>query len=299
MNDEIPENINKLIEKIRLDNTSGSVELAKKSAELLILLADKNPSLSQINNALYSLVKAQPTMASIFNLVNNLKLDLDKNKNQLLKNIINNNCKKFLKNLDTSDETISKQVLKLIKNNAIIITHSYSCTVKNSLIYAKKSGKRFSVICTESRPKNEGVILAKQLGENKIKVKLLVDSALFSFIPYADMLLFGGDAVTYNGIINKIGTKGIAITANHYDKPTYALCSSIKFLPKNYPVTLDQLKKSDEIIKGNISNVTPINFYFDYTPLELLTGIIMEKKIMKPLEIKERINKLKIHNNYI
>lgn len=77
------------------------------------------------------------------------------------------------------DSLISRNTLKLTKNNSTIITHSYSSTVLNSLVYAKKSGRNFIVICTESRPINEGVKLAEKLGKNKIKVKLIVDPALF------------------------------------------------------------------------------------------------------------------------
>jgi translation initiation factor 2B subunit (eIF-2B alpha/beta/delta family) len=298
MKDVLPGNIRKSIEQIRLDNTSGSVELAKKSAELLIFLVKKTGTKAQINNTAYSLVKAQPTMASIFNLVNNLMINIEKNKNQQPKNIVHNYCKKFIQDIETSDKSISKQAIKLIKNNATIITHSYSSTVLNTLLFAKKSRKKFSVICTESHPKNEGIQLAKHLGKNGIKVKLIVDSAVFSFLPDADLILVGGDAITNTGLINKIGTKGIAVTAQHYNTPTYALCSTIKFLPHNYQVNLDHQKNPNEIISDKISNVTPINYYFDLTPLEFLTGIITEKEILKPLEIKEKIKHLKIHNGF-
>ena len=298
MKDEVSESIRKSIEQIRLDNTSGSIDLAKKSAEILILLADKNSSTTQINIATSLLVKAQPTMASIFNLVNNLMLKIDRNKNQKPKNIIYNYCKKFLQDIEKSDKSIAEKSIKLIKNNATIITHSYSSTVLNTLLNAKKSGKNISVICTESRPKNEGIQLAKQLGKNGIKVKLIIDSAVFSFISDADIILVGGDAITDAGLINKIGTKGIAITAQHYNTPTYALCSNIKFLPKNYQVTLNHQKNPNEILTNKISNITPINYYFDLTPYEFLIGVITEKEILKSQEIKERIKNLQKHNDF-
>jgi translation initiation factor 2B subunit (eIF-2B alpha/beta/delta family) len=298
MNDVIPETIRKSLEQIRLDNTSGSVQLAKKSAELLNLLIEKTNNLGQIYNLAYLLVTAQPVMASIFNLVNNLMLNIDKNKYKLPENIVHNYCKKFIQDLEISDESISKQSMELIKNNSTIIIHSYSSTVLNTLLFAKKSGKKFSVICTESRPKNEGIQLAKKLGKKGINVKLIVDFAVFSFLLDADMILVGGDAITDTELINKIGTKGLAMAAQHYNTPIYALCSTIKFLPKNYQVTINKQKNPKEIIKSKISNVTPINYYFDFTPLEFLTGIVTENKILKPPEIKERIKNLKIHNSF-
>lgn len=295
----LPESISESIEKIKLDNISGSIELTRKSAEIFIDLVYQDGSIDQIKNVSKSLVKAQPNMASIFYLSNNLMLNIDKYKNQQPKNIVKKYCNKFLKNLDVSDIQISKLATKFIKNSSTIITHSYSSTVLNTLLYAKKLGKRFSVICTESRPKNEGIKLATKLGENNIKVKLLVDSAVFTFISYADLIIFGADAVTNTGLINKIGTKGIAMTALHHNTPTYVLCSNIKLLPKQYPVSLDQLKNPDEIIKDKISNVSPINYYFDYTPLESITGFVTEKEVLKPLEIKKKIKNVKIHKSFI
>ena len=292
---DLPEKIHNKIEKIKKDNISGSVELAKKSAEILIELVNQDDSPNQIINASYSLINAQPNMASIFNLVNNLMLNVDKYKNKNLKTIVNEYCKEYLENLKIAEKEISEHAIKLFKKDATIITHSYSSSVLGTLLYAKKSGKKFSVICTESRPKNEGIRLAKLLGKNNINVKLLVDSAVFSLIPYADMILVGGDAVTESGLINKIGTKGIVMTAQHYYTPTYALCSTIKFLPKNYPVTLDHLKNPKEITKEKFSNVTPVNYYFDYTPLDYITGIITEKDIFEPSAVKERTKNLKIH----
>lgn len=297
MNDVLPKNIRQSIEQIELDKTSGSIELAKKSAKILIDLVKKTDSLGQIKNTAHSLLEAQPAMASIFNLVNNLMLYIDKNKKQQLKNILFTYCKKFQQNLEISDKLINKQAIKLIKNNVTIITHSYSSTVLSTFLYAKKLKRKFSVICTESRPINEGIILAKKLGKNGIKVKLIVDSAVFSFISDADIIFIGGDAITNTGLINKIGTKGIAITAQNYNIPIYALCSIIKLVPQNYKIKLDIEKNPNEIINNKITNVTPINYYFDLTPLEFITGIVTEKQILKPQEIEEKIKNLKIHNS--
>ncbi len=297
MKEEIPENICKSIEQIKLDNTSGSMELAKKSALLLNNLVTITDSLTIINKTAYSLIKAQSNMASIFNLVNNLMFELDKNRNKEFKNVVQKYCKKFLEYMEKSDKLINKKTIKLIKNSGIIITHSYSSTLLNALLFAKDSGKIFSVVCTESRPKNEGVKLARILGKNNIKVKLIVDSAVFSFIPNADVIIVGCDAITSNGLVNKVGTKGIAITADYYKIPIYALCSTNKFLPYNYKLGLDYEKNPNEIIDTELLNVKPINYYFEKTPFKFFTGFITENKILKPIEIKNEIKNLKINKN--
>jgi translation initiation factor 2B subunit (eIF-2B alpha/beta/delta family) len=277
----IPENISKIIDKIRYDNTSGSVELVKESADLILSLVNNNGSIDQIKNCAILLQKAQPTMASILNFANNLMIIIDHYANTQPKENINNYCKKFLQELKMADELISKQVVKYIKDKATIITHSYSSTVLNALLYAKNTGKEFSVICTESRPKNEGRKLAEKLGNANIPVNIIVDANVFSFIPDADIILVGCDAVAKSGMINKIGTKGIAMVAHYYKKPMFALCSIIKFLPDNYPIPIQNQKDPYEVYPQKNRNVKPINYYFDLTPLEFLTGIITEKALRK------------------
>lgn len=293
------ENIEKAIEEIRMDNTNGSIKLAEKSADILTLLIKKTDSPNIIRNIAKTLIKAQPSMASIFSLGNNLMLNIDDNKNQNLKNIVQTYCNKFKTNLKISEKSIKKNAIEMIKKNSIIITHSYSSTVLNTLLYAKKTGKIFSVICTESRPMNEGIQLAKHLGKKGIKVKLIIDSAIFSFIDKADIIFLGGDAVTTNNLINKIGTKGIACYAKIHNIPTFALCSTIKFLPEKYNVKTNHQENPNEILIDQISNITPINYYFDLTPLDYLSGIITENNVLKPIDIKEKIEKIKIHNCFM
>ena len=297
MKNILPLNIQKSIDHIQQDNTSGSIELAIKSAKLLIQLTQSINSRTHIKTAAIMLTQAQPTMASIFNLVNNLLLTMDTNKKQPPKKIVQNYCTKFLSDLKTSETSINKQTTSLIQNNTTILTHSYSSTVLNTLLFAQQIGKQFTVICTESRPKNEGIYLAQQLASNGIHIKLIVDSAAFSFIPNADMILVGGDAITSTGLINKIGTRGLAISAQHYDTPIYTLCSTIKFLPPTYQIHLNHQKNPKEIIPHTIPNVTPINYYFDRTPLEFFTGIITENDILKPPAIKVILQQQQIHKS--
>lgn len=64
-------------------------------------------------------------------------------------------------------------------------------------------------------------------------------------------------------------------------------------------MNLDNQKNPDEIICDKLTNITPINFYFDLTPIEFITGIITEKEILSPPEIIEIIKNLKVHKSLI
>jgi len=299
---KLPNIIQEQIEKIRLDNTSGSTELAKQAADVLIFLVDNvtvtfpSKLVNLIHDTANELIKAQPIMASIFNLANTILLENIglKNKEEIKQNVYYS-CQQFIQHLKLSRKIISELTVKIIKDDTTVITHSYSSTLLNTLIFAKEAGKNINIICTESRPMNEGVQLARQLGKKGINVKLIVDAGVYSLLPDADLILVGADAVSSSGLVNKIGTHGLAIAAKQYNKTLYALCSMDKILPKEYPIIFKYQKNPKEIISQTIKNVTPVNYYFDLTPLEFITGIITEKGILSPLEIQEHISKLPMH----
>jgi translation initiation factor 2B subunit (eIF-2B alpha/beta/delta family) len=112
---ELPEKIKTQIEEIRLDNTSGSVKLATRSAETLINLLENvdvssNPQLiAYIEIVSKELVKAQSTMAPIFNLVNKTLLNIYKLADEEeIRRIAHVFCQNFIKKLDTSGQMISR-----------------------------------------------------------------------------------------------------------------------------------------------------------------------------------------------
>ena len=131
-----------------------------------------------------------------------------------------------------SNILISRTTNMIIDDGAVVLTHSHSSTVREALFHAWNGGKKFSVICTESRPMNEGTILAKKLAEKGISVTLISDSAVFHFIDRSDIVLLGADSIIRTSIRNKIGTSGIAHYCKEKGIPCYSLCSTQKILSK-------------------------------------------------------------------
>ncbi|PNH01379.1 Translation initiation factor eIF-2B subunit alpha, partial [Tetrabaena socialis] len=75
-------------------------------------------------------------------------------------------------------------------------------------------GLQFSVVVTEGRPDGTGIAMAKKLDADSIPVTLVLDSGVGYIMDRVDMVLTGADAVVENGgIINKLGTYGIALAA--------------------------------------------------------------------------------------
>jgi len=248
---ELPEKIKTQIEEIRLDNTSGSVKLATHSQLI-----------TYIKVVSKELVKAQSTMAPIFNLVNKALLNIyNLADEEEIRRIAHVFCQNFIKKLDTSGQMISKLAIDLITDNSTILTHSYSDTILKTLLF----------------------------------VTLIVDSAAASFLPETQLVLVGADALSTYGLINKIGTLGLALAAKKFKVDFHTLCDSEKILPAKYTINLKELKDPNEILSKTIDNVTPINYYFDLTSLEYLTGIITERGFMTPNDIKQYVKNMRIH----
>ncbi|KAG8893102.1 translation initiation factor eIF-2B subunit alpha, partial [Tulasnella sp. 408] len=118
--------------------------------------------------------------------------------------------KEYAETAQSSRDKIAEHAFGFIKEDAVILTHSYSRVVMQALLKANKR-KRISVYVTEARPKGLGA------------VAYCMDKV--------DLVLVGSEAVVESGgLINAVGTLSMAIIAKAANKPLYALAESYKFL---------------------------------------------------------------------
>ena len=103
--------------------------------------------------------------------------------------------------------------------------HSASSLVAEALQQAHAAGGVRQVTCTGSRPAGEGVTLARRLGEAGLPVRLVIDAAAASLLPECDLVLLGADTVCAEGLVHKIGTLGLALAAQNFGVPVYALAT--------------------------------------------------------------------------
>ncbi|EFJ40741.1 eukaryotic translation initiation factor 2B alpha [Volvox carteri f. nagariensis] len=146
-------------------------------------------------------------------------------------------------------------------------------------------GLQFSVIVTEGRPDGTGITLAKKLDAEKIPVTLVLDSCVAYIMDRVDMVLTGADAVVENGgIINKLGTYGIALAAQAASKPFYVAAESYKFA-RLYP--LGQADLPEERKPLDVGPMLPprtevINPSRDYTPPQCISLLVTDLGVLTP-----------------
>jgi methylthioribose-1-phosphate isomerase len=189
---------------------------------------------------------------------------------------------------------------KLFADGDIVLTHcnagslatvAYG-TALGVIRAARESGKRLSVIATETRPVMQGSRLtAFELQHDGIDVSLIPDTAVGHMMARGSIkrVIVGADRVLRTGhVFNKIGTYQVAILADKHKVPFYvaAPLSTFDFESNPEDVVIEE-RSVDEVVKVGNKRIAPkkvrvFNPAFDMTPPELITGIITERGVLKP-----------------
>jgi methylthioribose-1-phosphate isomerase len=199
-----------------------------------------------------------------------------------------------------ANRKIGAHGLKLLKDGDIVLTHcnagslatvAYG-TALGVIRAARESGKRLSVIATETRPVMQGSRLtAFELLHDGIDVSLITDTAVGHMMARGaiNRVIVGADRVLHTGhVFNKIGTYQVAILANKHNVPFYvaAPLSTFDFESNPEDVIIED-RSVDEVVKIGKKRIAPkgvrvFNPAFDMTPPEFITGIITQKGVLKP-----------------
>lgn len=290
------------IAAIAEDSISGAVEIAEKSAEVLIRLIrhGQQGTVAELRSALitvgWSLIRAHPTMAPLVNLVNGVLWTVEEAvEAERARAAIIDAASDFKRRLHVHEAAIAETTLRLIPDDGQIVTNGRSTTVRAALRHAQRAGRRFRVVCAESRPACEGRSLAAELASSGIAVTLVVDALAVAMAPEAQLVLVGADHLSANGLVNKVGTLGIALTAGSRGVPMYALCGSEKFLPPGYVPPAQARWPAEQVWDGAAPGVAISNLYFDSTPLTSLAGIVTEQGVQPNEGIEAWLAATKLH----
>jgi translation initiation factor 2B subunit (eIF-2B alpha/beta/delta family) len=173
-----------------------------------------------------------------------------------------------------------------------VLTLSRSGTVLNALRQADPAP---SVIVATSQPGGEGVGVAETLAGADLDVTLIPDAAVATMLANgsADAVLVGTDTVRPSGaVINKVGTRGVALAARREEVPVYAAGAVDK-------VSVDTDGSPTEAAdpKTVYDGPAPIDVRaprFDETPPDLVTGgLITERGTHAPDALSELAEELK------
>jgi len=259
---------NRIARDITSIKIQGARNIAKEGLAAYFLFPTKSSK-----NKLFSLRPTEPMLHKVLNLA---EQGISK--------------EKIVEHFDSSQEKINKQVFNLIKDKDIIFTHCHSTNVINALVYSKKKGKKFEVYNTETRPLFQGRRTAVELENAGIKVSMFIDSALGVAIKKGEVskVFLGADAISKEGVINKIGSELISRIAQAEKIPVYIIADSWKFSEKRLPIEQRELNEVWDHAPKNIKIENPA---FEFIHKKYIKSIISELGTLNYSDFLKKVKK--------
>lgn len=212
-------------------------------------------------------------------------------------------CDAILSVVDCAAATLARQGWKtgqraaeLLPDGATILTH---CFPDRAYVYmlmeAARAGKRFNVICSETRPYMQGAKLtslcALQAGFDATVITdgmggyLMRRGDIDAFVTAADRVCMDGT------VCNKIGTYQYALAANAHDVPYYTLRQSGPDQESAGEADVAvEMRPGDALLTVGGERIAPPGAQglypaFDITPPNLVSRIICDRGIFEPAQI--------------
>ena len=117
--------------------------------------------------------------------------------------------------------------------------------------------------------------MAEELASIGVNVELITDAMMGLYFPKIDAAIIGSDVVLTNGnVVNKVGSKALAILCKEYKKPFYVVTSKSKLSKKK----IFKAKKEEprEIWDKKVKNLSISNIYFEEIEKKLITKIFTD-----------------------
>lgn len=214
-------------------------------------------------------------------------------------------------------QEIGRHGLRLIRNGCTVLTHCNAGwlafvdigTATAPLYAAHAAGRKFLVLCDETRPRCQGASLtAWELAQQGIPHKVIADNAAGHLMQRGqiDLVIVGADRVLgrTGDIANKIGTYTKAVLAHRHRIPFYVAIPSSTIdwkLSSGLKIPIEERDEAEVLgawgIAGGgrrtyVRTANPtssaLNPAFDVTPAELITGIITPVGIIRPQDLWRR-----------
>jgi translation initiation factor 2B subunit (eIF-2B alpha/beta/delta family) len=258
------------IAAIAADRTSGATSLTDRAMDILAAASASRLTLP----AAAALCRAQPTMASIWNLgLATLADESDPGRLQ-----------RFRHRQQRAAAALTRFAVAALLPSPPrpmrLITLSSSGAVL-AVVRGLRAEVELHVSCGEGRPMYEGRHQAAALTAAGATVHLLTDAGLGSAIDDADAVLLGADAVGPQAFINKSGSRMLAAAAQHRGVAVYVLATSDKLaMPALWPHLAIDAQAPGEVWDAPSPDVVVENRYFEVVPLDLATAVITDMGVL-------------------
>ena len=282
------------IKDIKSLRIQGAREVAKAGVLCLRMTAEKSRAKNKrdfirgLQQVAEKVLKARPTEPMLKNSINIILAKAHDHDFENIKQFTSRLCDNYLLEMKALLEKIAEEGANQIMDGDVILTHCHSHDVVEAMKIAKKQGRNFEVIVTETEPRGQGVTTAKELLDSKIPVTFCIDSAIGHVMGSADKVMLGCDAILPDGsIVNKIGTFPMAMVAMQFARPVYVLGETLKYVKR---VEIEERDPAEVIDPKKLKGARIINPAFDVTPAEYIHVLITEKGLMSPAAVRDLLS---------
>lgn len=289
--------VRKVYRDIKSLKIQSAANIAKHSIKCVASYAArvkaKNPKdfLKKVGAAEKLLVSARPTEPLLRNYLRYLNMLIEKEDCESvagLKKAYRNASKQVFSIYKKGRERLFKIGAERIPSGSTVFTICHSSTVVEVLKRVKARRKKIRVIVSETRPRFQGRLTAKELVEAGIDTTMIIDSEIIKFLKEANVVLFGADAITSEGVyINKVGSAMLAFLANEFHIPLYVCATTWKFNPETITGEFEKIEQRDpkEVWPNPPRRLKIFNPAFDRVEREHIDGVITEYGVFSPSDI--------------
>ncbi|MEM3050344.1 MAG: hypothetical protein QXT42_06465, partial [Thermoplasmata archaeon] len=267
------------------DRVSGASAIALRCAAGLRKLVEDAGEVGkdELADFAISLTRAQPNMAPLWNLANDLLLS-----DGSLSAVVEI-CRRTEMHHAHASRAVGRFVSSELAGKTVV-TNSSSSAVFDALVSAKRMGSVTALI-PESRPMLEGLAMAKELVRRGVPVILFGDSSLSRAVRLADVAAVGSDAVTGSHVLGKVGIVNLALSSREYGLRCIVCADTSKF----FPIRLQEEQRPGyEILRHPPRGMDIDNVYFEEARIGLFSEIFTERARISPTEAKRLVRRMRI-----
>jgi translation initiation factor 2B subunit (eIF-2B alpha/beta/delta family) len=236
------------------DRRGGAGEIALRAAEALAAL----PA-SDLEDAVRSLVTGQPGMAPLWRL-GTAVMEADDHRAA---------AASFARMLLEERSGLARNAAATLGTFERVVTHSYASSVVAAVA---STGARAA--CARSDPGGEGEVMARTLRARGVAASVVTDLAALGAAASGVPVVAGADAVGSGGIVNKVGTRGLAGAAREGGGSSFIVAGTSKLLAVDLPV----------------------RHPFERIPLDVIDHVITESDVLGPGEVMVRAGRFHLHS---
>jgi ribose 1,5-bisphosphate isomerase len=267
-------------------------EQAEAAAEADATATDPAAFRASMRAAARTLRETRPTAVSLPNALRYVLQRMEGDSVDRLRRSVVDASEAFVDQLDRAQEDLGRVGANRLADGDTVMTHCHSTDALACIEAAVEQGKSISAVVKETRPRQQGHITAEQLREMGVPVTLIVDSAARRYLDEVDHVVVGADSIAADGgVINKIGTSGLAVNARERGVPIMTAAQTIKLHPETLTGHTVEIEMRDEgeVIPPDdreaIGEIAVENPAFDVTPPRYMDAIVTEQGQFPPESI--------------